>query len=66
MNIDHTTKVIVYSDGLTVDKALALKKQCEEVGFTGTWLLNSIPGLSVVIVEIHSVLWNRNFTLERL
>lgn len=38
MNIDHTTKIIVYSDGLTVDKALALKKQCDEVGFTGTCL----------------------------
>jgi len=37
MNIDHTTKMIVYSDALTVDKALALKKQCDEVGFTGAW-----------------------------
>ena len=35
MNIDHTTKVIIYSDALTVDKALGLKKQCDEVGFTG-------------------------------
>lgn len=35
MNIDHTTRVIIYSDGLTVDKALALKKQCDELGFTG-------------------------------
>lgn len=37
MKIDHTAKFIVYSDGLTVDKALALKKQCDEVGFIGTW-----------------------------
>ena len=36
MNIDHTTKIIVYSDGLNVEKALGLKKQCDEVGFTGT------------------------------
>jgi nicotinate phosphoribosyltransferase len=33
MNIDHTTKVIVYSDALNVAKALGLKKQCDEVGF---------------------------------
>lgn len=36
MNIDHTTKVIIYSDALTVDKALKLKKQCDEIGFTGS------------------------------
>lgn len=41
MNIDHTTKTIVYSDALTVDKALGLKKQCDEVGFTGS--LSSDP-----------------------
>ena len=35
MNIDHTKKIIVYSDGLNVGKALGLKKQCDEVGFTG-------------------------------
>lgn len=38
MNIDHTKKVIIYSDGLTVEKALALKKQCDEIGFTGACL----------------------------
>jgi nicotinate phosphoribosyltransferase len=37
MNIDHTTKVIVYSDALNVAKALGLKKQCDEVGFIGSW-----------------------------
>lgn len=35
MNIDYTSKLIVYSDALNVEKALALKKQCDEVGFTG-------------------------------
>ena len=38
MNVDHTEKTIIYSDGLTVEKALGLKKQCDEVGFTGIWL----------------------------
>ena len=36
MNIDHTTKTIIYSDALTVEKALGLKRQCDEVGFTGS------------------------------
>ena len=44
MNIDHATKIIIYSDGVTVDKALALKKQCDEVGFTGTWPSDPKPG----------------------
>jgi len=51
MHIDHTTKTIVYSDALTVDKALALKKQCDEVGFTasfgiGTSLSNDFKSIS--------------------
>ena len=33
MGIDHTKKSIIYSDALTVEKALKIKKQCEEVGF---------------------------------
>jgi len=51
MNIDHTTKVIIYSDALTVDKALGLKKQCDEIGFTasfgiGTSLSNDFKSIS--------------------
>jgi len=51
MNVDHATKVIIYSDGLNVDKALALKKQCDEVGFTasfgiGTSLSNDFKSIS--------------------
>jgi len=51
MNIDHTTKTIVYSDALTVDKALRLKKQCDEVGFSasfgiGTSLSNDFKSIS--------------------
>ena len=65
MGIDHTTKVIIYSDSLNVDKALALKKQCEEVGFTGTWLLSPRLSLGVVIIGIRSVLRNWDFILKR-
>jgi len=51
MGIDHTTKTIIYSDALTVDKALALKKQCDEVGFIasfgiGTSLSNDFKSIS--------------------
>ena len=63
MDIDHTTKTIVYSDGLTVDKALGLKKQCDEVGFTGSLL--SDPNWVRGDHWHHSGLRNRDFTLER-
>ena len=66
MNIDHTSKVIIYSDSLNVDKALALKKQCDEVGFTGAWSLDPEPGLCVMTVGIHSVLRDRHLVLKRL
>ncbi|KZW02849.1 nicotinate phosphoribosyltransferase [Exidia glandulosa HHB12029] len=33
LGIDHRTKRIIYSDGLTIDLALRLKKQCDELGF---------------------------------
>ena len=33
LGVDHTQKTIIYSDSLNVEKALRLKKQCEEVGF---------------------------------
>ncbi|KAI0313181.1 nicotinate phosphoribosyltransferase [Amylostereum chailletii] len=33
MGIDHREKTIIYSDSLDVDKALALQKQCSEIGF---------------------------------
>jgi len=65
MNIDHTSKVIVYSDALNVEKALALKKQCDELGFTGAWSSDLEPGLCVKI-GIHSVLRNWHFPLKRL
>ncbi|EJF55844.1 nicotinate phosphoribosyltransferase [Dichomitus squalens] len=33
LGVDHTKKIIIYSDALNVDKALQLKKQCDELGF---------------------------------
>jgi len=37
MGIDSCDKVIVFSDGLDKDKALGLKKQCDEIGFKATF-----------------------------
>ena len=33
LGINLSEKVIVYSDWLNVEKAIALKKQCDELGF---------------------------------
>jgi nicotinate phosphoribosyltransferase len=33
LGIDHTTKSIIYSDSLDVDKVLKLKEQCDKEGF---------------------------------
>ena len=66
MNMDHTSKMIVYSDALNVEKALALKKQCDEIGFTGAWSSDLEPGLCVVTIGVHSVFRDRHFALKRL
>ena len=34
IGIDHASKTLTYSDALTVDKCLAIKKQCDELGFS--------------------------------
>ena len=34
MGIDHESKTLVYSDALTIDKCLAIKEQCSELGFS--------------------------------
>jgi hypothetical protein len=33
LGINHRERSIIYSDSLDVDKSLALKKHCEEIGF---------------------------------
>lgn len=45
VGVDYRTKSIIYSDAVTLEKALALKKQCTEIGFPcsfgiGTFLTN--------------------------
>jgi nicotinate phosphoribosyltransferase len=38
MGIDYRDKTIIFSDALNLDKALGLKKQCDELGFSGKYL----------------------------
>ena len=38
IGVDYTQKVIIFSDALTVDKALKLKQQCDEIGFKCSYL----------------------------
>jgi len=51
LGIDHREKTIIYSDALNMEKALGLKKQCDEIGFIssfgiGTFLTNDYRSLS--------------------
>ncbi|KAI0293813.1 nicotinate phosphoribosyltransferase [Russula brevipes] len=51
LGINPSEKTIVYSDSLNVDKAIALKKQCEDVGLKpafgiGTFFTNDFKSLS--------------------
>jgi nicotinate phosphoribosyltransferase len=52
IGIDHESKTLVYSDALTIDKCLAIKRQCNELGFSkvtfgiGTFLTNDFRSLS--------------------
>jgi len=52
IGINHESKTLVYSDALTIDKCLAIKRQCDELGFSkatfgiGTFLTNDFRSLS--------------------
>ncbi|KAH7928289.1 nicotinate phosphoribosyltransferase [Leucogyrophana mollusca] len=51
LGIDISTKSIIFSDALDVEKALKLKEQCDELGFScsfgiGTFLTNDFKTLS--------------------
>ena len=46
LGIDPREKTIVYSDWLNVDKAIALKKQCDEIGVNREHLFVLASGLS--------------------
>jgi nicotinate phosphoribosyltransferase len=43
MTIDPRDKMILFSDALNLDKALALKKQCDEIGFKGIFNFCPVP-----------------------
>ena len=45
IGIDHESKTLVYSDALTIDKCLEIKRQCDELGFSkGGFFLSLIFG----------------------
>ncbi|PAV24028.1 nicotinate phosphoribosyltransferase [Pyrrhoderma noxium] len=51
MGIDFRTRSIIYSDALNIEKALKIKAQCDEIGFTcsfgiGTFLTNDFARIS--------------------
>ncbi|KAH9057885.1 nicotinate phosphoribosyltransferase [Lactarius vividus] len=51
LGINHRERTIIYSDSLDLDKTLALKKQCEEIGFIptfgiGTFFTNDFKSVS--------------------
>jgi nicotinic acid phosphoribosyltransferase len=46
--INYREKTIIYSDSLDVDKAIALKKQCEEIGFIRLFSLSSVMSSTLI------------------
>lgn len=61
MGIDYKKKSIIYSDALTVDKALKIKEQCDEVGFACEWC-----GCAYIHVaeRFNRLVWNRDVPHE--
>ena len=63
IGIAHESKTLVYSDALTVEKCLAIKKQCDELEFHKG---DHGPCLKVQFLngridgEFFSFFWNRN------
>ena len=43
LGINYRERTIIYSDSLDLDKTLALKKHCEEIGFIGPSPRPSLP-----------------------
>ena len=60
IGIDHESKTLVYSDALTIDKCLAIKRQCDELGFSKGGLLFLIFGCRSNWTL--SYFWNRDFS----
>ena len=65
VGIDIRTKSIVYSDSLNVDKAVALKKQCNDIGVKceHVFIGNQFVGVDILCSRF---LWNRNVPYQRL
>jgi nicotinate phosphoribosyltransferase len=63
LGINPSEKVIVYSDSLNVQKAIALKKQCDECGLNCKFFFIVIS-FGRVIQRVGSGLWNRHFLHE--
>jgi nicotinate phosphoribosyltransferase len=53
LGIDHREKIIVYSDNLNLQKALGLKKQCDELGFPSTQ--SNFICVSIRVNRLHAV-----------
>lgn len=63
IGIEHESKTLVYSDALTIDKCLAIKRQCDELGFSkGGLFLFLIFGCRSNWTL--SYFWNRDFSDE--
>jgi hypothetical protein len=45
LGIDPSTKMIIYSDSLNIDKALRLREQANDLGLNGTLSLRCLTGL---------------------
>ena len=45
LGIDHKEKMIIFSDSVNLDKALGLKKQCDEIGFQCKQFFGCLCGL---------------------
>jgi nicotinate phosphoribosyltransferase len=55
VGIDHKEKTIIFSDALNLDKALGLKKQCDELGFLCRRLVGFFASLQTDMFQAPSV-----------
>ena len=49
LGINYREKTIIYSDSLDVDKALALKKHCEGIGFIRRFSLSPVMSPTLIL-----------------
>jgi hypothetical protein len=66
LGIDHASKMIVYSDALTVDKVLDLKRQCDQEGLKCMYLSGLRINHSIIMIYIYSIFRYRHLTHKRL